>query len=69
MLETYLAQLEAAAANAGVDLAEVCRLEGVAATTLQRWRKSEVHPREATAHALLRRIREMATTEPQRAAS
>ena len=58
---TYLEQLERQCADAGLDLATVCRAEGVADTTLARWRKSEVHCREATAKALFRRIKLMAT--------
>ena len=53
---TYLEQLEAQCAEADLDLAEVCRAEGVAATTLARWRKGESHCREATAKTLFRRI-------------
>lgn len=59
MLSSYFTQLEAAASAAGIDLAEVCRLEGVARTTLLRWRKGEAFPREATAAAIMRRIEAM----------
>ena len=57
---TYLEQLERQCADAGLDLATVCRAEGVADTTLARWRKNEVHCREATAKALFQRINSMA---------
>ncbi len=63
MLNTYLDQIERAARDAGVNLAEACRREGIAATTLMRWRKGEVSPREATAQALLARIAKMAAGE------
>jgi len=55
-LSTYLAQIDAAAEKAGVDVAQACEAEGIARTTLQRWRKGEVSPREATAQAVLKRI-------------
>lgn len=60
MLDDYLAQMERAAKEAAIDLAEACRVEGVAATTLVRWRKGEVSPREGTAKAVLDRIAAMA---------
>ena len=60
MIATYLAQLDAAATAAGVTLAEACKEEGIALTTLQRWRKPEAEggttPREGTAIALFNRI-------------
>lgn len=56
----YLQQLETAAAEAGVDLAAACEKEGIAATTLQRWRKGKVSPRQGTADAVMRRIWSMA---------
>ena len=59
MLIYYLDQLEAAARNAGVDLAEVCRAVGVAPSTLMRWRKGEMTPRQATAEQILNRIERM----------
>lgn len=59
MLTTYLEQLESAAAAATVDLSVACKEEGIAATTLQRWRKGEVAPREGTAKALFSRIERM----------
>lgn len=59
MLSTYLDQLEREAEHAGVDLAEACALAGVAKTTLQRWRKGEVFPREGTAKAIIEKIRQM----------
>jgi predicted site-specific integrase-resolvase len=65
MLSTYLEQLESAAAAAAVDLAEACKQEGVATTTLQRWRKGEVAPREGTAKALFARIEQMKRAQSQ----
>ena len=56
---TYLEQLETRCAEAGLALADVCNAEGVASTTLSRWRKGEVHCRQATAKALLQRIDKM----------
>lgn len=56
---TYLQQMEGAALASGVSLAEVCKVEGVAATTLQRWRKGEVTPRLETTEKILQRIRVM----------
>lgn len=54
---TYLEQLEHLAKAEGVSLEEACDAEGVARTTLLRWRKREAHPREATALALSDRIK------------
>ena len=59
-LNSYLDQLEKVAGDAKVDLSEACEAAGIAATTLQRWRKGEVSPRKATAEAVLSKIREMA---------
>jgi len=58
-LVSYLAQLDAKAAECGVDLREACRLEGVAETTLDRWRKGIVHCRWGTAQNLFSRIEKM----------
>ena len=63
---TYLAQLDALCSSAGLDLADVCDAEGVAATTLWRWRKGRVHCREATALALFERIGLMTPPAPVR---
>ena len=57
----YLDQLEVRAAELGLDLADVCAAEGVAPTTLARWRKGEATCREGTARALFRRMDEMAS--------
>lgn len=59
MLNTYLTQLQNAASAAGVNLADACKREGIARTTLQRWRNGETTPNEATAKALLGRIETM----------
>ncbi len=69
-LVTYIAQLDAECAQAGLDLAEVCRADGLADTTLARWRKGEAHCRHDTAQSLFRRIRAMAVARsaPQQAA-
>ena len=56
----YLDQLEVRAAELRLDLADVCAAEGVALTTLARWRKDEATCREGTARALFRRMDEMA---------
>lgn len=53
---TYLYQMETAALAAGINLADVCKAEKVAATTLQRWRKNEVTPRLETTEKILQRI-------------
>ena len=57
----YLDQLEVRAAELGLDLADVCAAEGVAPTTLARWRKGEGNCREGTARALFGRMDEMAS--------
>lgn len=59
MLSSYLDQLERKASENGVDLADACRSEGIARTTLFRWRKGDAFPREATAAAIMRRIERM----------
>jgi len=61
---TYLEQLDALCALGGLRLADVCNAEGVAATTLWRWRKGKAHCREATALALFARIGTMASPAP-----
>ena len=58
-MDTYLQQLEAECAVRGLDLGDVCRAEGVADTTLARWRKSENTCREDTARALFKRMDRM----------
>ena len=55
----YLDQLKARAAELRLDLADVCAAEGIAPTTLARWRKGEANCREGTAQALFRRMDEM----------
>ncbi|MDE2103662.1 MAG: hypothetical protein KGL39_40870 [Patescibacteria group bacterium] len=60
MLIPYMRQIEEAAARLGVDLAEACRLEGISASTLYRWRQGIYEPRGATAEALVRRMEAMA---------
>lgn len=62
----YLQQMEQAAREVGVDLAEACKKEGVAATTLMRWRNGTVNPREATTEAILKRIAVIAAERQQR---
>ena len=56
---SYLEQLDAACAAAGIRLEDACKAEGLADTTLARWRKGAVTPREATARALFSRIEAM----------
>lgn len=69
MLETYFDQLQREADRAGVDLSQACSRAGIAATTLQRWKRGEVSPREATAKAIIEKIREMGGhPEPSEAA-
>lgn len=58
-LVSYLHQLQREADKAGVKLADACKKAGVASTTLQRWRNGDVAPREATAKAVLQKIKEM----------
>jgi len=60
MITTYLDQLEKLAAELGVDLSEACKAEGIAQTTLWRWRTGAGNPREATAEAVANRIRVIA---------
>jgi|TARA_Y100000310_G_scaffold207333_1_gene207831 hypothetical protein len=55
----YLSQLEQRAAELGLGLTEVCVAEGVAETTLFRWRKGETTCRQGTAEALFRRMEAM----------
>ena len=57
----YLDQLKVRAAELRLDLADVCAAEGIAPTTLARWRKGEANCREGTAQALFRRMDEMAS--------
>ncbi len=59
-MKTYLDQLEARCTELGVTLDKVCRAEGVAATTLSRWRKGEYQCREGTAMVLSRRLDKIA---------
>lgn len=59
MISTYFDQLEREAREAGVALERACEAAGVALTTLQRWRKGEVTPREATAKAISEQIQEL----------
>ena len=68
-METYLQQLEARCADLGVSLDDVCRAEGVADTTLARWRKGESTCREGTAQALFRRMAKMRLKTAMREAS
>jgi len=50
---TYLEQLEARAKQIGVDLIDVGQRAGTAKTTIQRWRRFELFPREETARLLM----------------
>tara|TARA_Y100000310_G_scaffold345377_1_gene464285 strand:- start:4312 stop:4593 length:282 start_codon:yes stop_codon:yes gene_type:complete len=59
-MQTYLEQLDSRCARLGVDLRDICRAEGIAATTLARWRKGQAHPRQETAEALFARLDKMA---------
>jgi len=58
-MNTYLEQLEGRCATRGIPLDEVCKAEGVASTTLSRWRKGESTPRQGTAEALFARLAKM----------
>jgi hypothetical protein len=58
-VKSYLQQLEARCAGLGVSLDDVCRAEGVANTTLARWRKGDFACREGTARALFARMDKM----------
>jgi transcriptional antiterminator Rof (Rho-off) len=62
-METYLNQLESRCATLGVSLEDVCRAEGVANTTLARWRKNESTCREGTARALFARMDKMTSLQ------
>ena len=64
MLTTYLEQLDRRAAELGLNLEEVCAQEGVAATTVARWRKGEATCREGTAEKLFLRMEQMAAPRP-----
>lgn len=68
-MQTYLQQLEARCAVLGVSLDDVCRAEGVADTTLARWRKGESTCREGTAQALFKRMGKMRTGAAMQEAS
>ena len=65
---TYLEQIQARATELKVDLRDACKAEGIASTTLMRWGKGEVFPREQTARALIERIEAMATPKSEDAA-
>lgn len=65
MFTSYLEQLERAAEDAQVELSDACKAEGIADTTLARWRKDEAAPRDATARALFKRIGLMAKSPPE----
>lgn len=67
-LTPYLDQLDAECARTGVSLIEACRAEGVADTTLARWRKGEAYCRHDTAQALMQRIGRMAAERAGQAA-
>jgi hypothetical protein len=56
----YLDQLEARAKALGLELKDVCKAEGIADTTLARWKANETTVRQGTAEALMRRMDEMA---------
>lgn len=73
----YLDQLEDACARTGVSLVEACRAEGIADTTLARWRKARegattadgaANCRQATAEKLMARIAQMAAERAGQAA-
>lgn len=59
-METYLTQLDTRCQELGIDLQDICRAEGIADTTLARWRKGESTCREGTAKVLFARMRKMA---------
>ncbi|HDZ40047.1 MAG TPA: XRE family transcriptional regulator [Marinobacter sp.] len=58
-MDTYLDQLEARCAELGVNLEEICLRDGVAYTTLWRWRKGHTTPRQDTVQALFKRMARM----------
>lgn len=60
-IDKYHHQVERSAQEAGIDLAAACKAEGVAATTLARWRSGQVTPQLGTTEKILQRIRMMAT--------
>lgn len=62
-MKTYLEQLNEHSAALGVNLSDACKAEGVALTTLARWRKAETTVREGTFKALYQRISLMAKAE------
>lgn len=57
---TYLEQLNDKAAILGLTLEDVCAREGVAASTLTRWRTGHSNCREGTAKKLFIRMDQMA---------
>lgn len=67
-LTSYLSQLDALCTELNVDLAAACKAEGLADTTLARWRKGEAHCRYDVARKLFDRIRGMASERQGRAA-
>ncbi len=56
----YLDQLQRRADTLGVSLEEACSQEGIADTTLTRWRKGQFSCREQTAQKLFVRLESMA---------
>ena len=68
MISTYLDQIEKLAAEKEVDLLEACKAEGIAKTTLWRWRSGSSHPRQDTAEAILMRIQILADEKQDAAA-
>lgn len=57
---SYMEQLTFAAEQYGVDLDDAAQAEGIAGTTLWRWRARNAEPRLATTQALIRRMEIMA---------
>lgn len=59
MMTNYLDQLEAAAADAGVDLLEAVRAANMPDSTLWRWRNGRATPREATCSKIMDAIKRL----------
>ena len=53
---TYIQQLDARCAEAGITLEALCEAEGLAASTVWRWRHGRAHCHERTARALFDRL-------------
>ncbi len=65
-MKTLLEQLEDKAAELGLDLKSVIKAEGVAGTTLKRWRDGDTTCRQDTAEKLFERMELMAKEQADR---